>query len=259
MLEIRTSALADRAATGWADAVQRLAAATPQGRRAERGRAGAIVTRAGAATLNAAYDMGTEPDLAALDEMATEVGRLGVPWAIIVRAAAADVVAGLAERHGLAVRTEMPLMVCAAEDAVLGAGESAEGNQAIRAVGSEFSDVYTRTLAAGFEAPEEAFGPAMRGGVLDAAGFTGYLAEVDGQPVATGFGVLGDGLIGVFNIGVVPAARGAGLGRAMTTRALVDGFAAGATVAYLHPSEAGWALYQSMGFRAVETWVHFTG
>lgn len=81
---------------------------------------------------------------------------------------------------------------------------------------------------------------------------------MSGVPVATGLGVLGDAVIGVYNIAVVPAARGGGLGRAMTARVLADGFAAGADVAYLNPSAAGRPLYESMGFRVVATWTTFS-
>jgi ribosomal protein S18 acetylase RimI-like enzyme len=62
----------------------------------------------------------------------------------------------------------------------------------------------------------------------------------------------------VFNIAVTPQARSRGLGRAMTARVMADGFAAGADTAYLHPSEAARPLYESMGFRVVQTWTTFT-
>jgi ribosomal protein S18 acetylase RimI-like enzyme len=65
-------------------------------------------------------------------------------------------------------------------------------------------------------------------------------------------------MVGVYNLAVVPRARGYGLGRAMTERVMEDGFAAGAETAYLHSSAAGRPLYESMGFRLVQTWTTFT-
>lgn len=64
-------------------------------------------------------------------------------------------------------------------------------------------------------------------------------------------------MIGVFNIAVVPSARGRGLGRALTEAALRDGVAAGADAAYLHASPMGRPLYEAMGFSLVETWTLF--
>jgi ribosomal protein S18 acetylase RimI-like enzyme len=243
--------LPDRIAAGWADAVGRLAEVTPQGRRAGRGTAGAVITRTPAAALNVAYDMSREPDLTALDEMAAVVARHQMPWSIVVRGEAADAVAGLAAQHGLAARSPLPVMACAATGAVLDRAE----DSAIRVAGSGHSHLYTRVLNAGFGAD---FGGLMQGGVLDAPGFTGYLANVRGRAVGTGLGVLSGELIGVFNIGVLATERGRGLGRALTARALADGFAAGATAAYLHPSPDGWKMYESMGFQVVDTWAAFT-
>jgi len=246
----------DRLAGAWAGAVQQLAQATPKGWRAERNGAGAVVTRAAAASLNVAYSIDQEPDLEALDEMAREVSVLGVPWSIIVRAGAADAASGLAATYGLTARAGMPLMVCSAAHAVLAA--DAEPLSLVRPVGSDRSDAYTEALTAGFQAPPGTFGSLMGGGVLDLPGWTGYLAEIDGRPVATGLGVCGPDVVGVFNVAVDPSVRGRGLGRAVTARVLADGFRTGAAEAYLHPSAAARPLYESMGFRVVETWTEFT-
>ncbi|MET7397547.1 GNAT family N-acetyltransferase [Dactylosporangium sp. NPDC005572] len=246
----------DRAAAAWLDAMQRLCGVTPKGRYGERGDARAMVTHATIASLNAALSTTLDPDVESLDEMAAEVGRFGLPWSIIVRGEASDAVAGLAASHGLTRHGAMPFMTCTVGDAVLGAVE--ERRTPIRAVGSTESDRYTDALVAGFGVPAGAFGSLMGGRVLDTPAFTGYLAEVSGRPVATGLGLQGADAVGVFNISVVPSARSRGLGRAMTARAMADGFAAGADIAYLHASTAGQPLYESMGFRLAETWTTFT-
>jgi ribosomal protein S18 acetylase RimI-like enzyme len=117
-------------------------------------------------------------------------------------------------------------------------------------VNSSGHEVYTRALAAGFEVPERMSGTLMGGGVLDMPETTGYLAGPD----ATGLLVQGSGVCLLLNIAVVPEARGHGLGRAMTARAIPDGFAAGADTAILISSAAGRALYESMGFHL--TWMY---
>jgi ribosomal protein S18 acetylase RimI-like enzyme len=85
-----------------------------------------------------------------------------------------------------------------------------------------------------------------------------YLAREDGQVVAVGFGVFGDRIAGVFNIATVPAYRGRGYGRAITSRIVADGIDRGADLAYLQSSEDGYPLYQSMGFRTVESWTYLS-
>ncbi|MEV6373712.1 GNAT family N-acetyltransferase [Micromonospora musae] len=246
---------ADRMAAAYSDAIEFLCGVTPKGWYAEQGTARAAVTRAGAATLNVAYDTTREPDLSALDKMATEVGRQAERWSIMVREADDDV-AALAARHGLVNRSELPLLACAAAELVFRAGPTQR--EPVRRVGATESDRYTEALTEGFEAPEGTFGPLMGGGVLDADPITGYLAEEKtGKPAGTGLGIVTNGVVGVFNIAVAPSARGRGLGRAITETVLSDGIAAGAEAAYLHSSEMGRPLYESMGFRVVEDWTVF--
>ncbi|MEU4408406.1 GNAT family N-acetyltransferase [Streptosporangium sp. NPDC023963] len=246
---------ADRMAAAYFDAIEFLCGVTPTGWYAERGTARAAVTGAGVATLNAAYDTEPEPDRESLDEMATEVGGRGVPWSIMVRGEAGGEIADLAARHGLAERSDLWLLACATGDVVFRA--DAARRKPVRQVGATESDLYTEALTQGFEAPEGVFGSLMGGGVLDAGPVTGYLAEEYGRPTGTGLGIRGPGVVGVFNIAVVPDARSRGLGRAITETVLLDGVAAGAGEAYLHTSAMGRPLYESMGFRPVEKWTVF--
>ncbi|GIG02896.1 GNAT family N-acetyltransferase [Catellatospora citrea] len=246
----------DMICNAWSHAFYRVCEATPDGWCAKRGEVRAGVTRVPTSSLNVAWSMAPDPDLAALDELATRVSEFGVPWSIIVRGSAGGAVADLAARHGLTTRGERPFMVCPADDAVLRADDSRQA--LIRPVGAQSADSYTAALTTGFEVPDGFFGSLMGGGVLDAPDMTGYLAEEAGELVATGFGIRGGGGLAVFNIAVVPPVRGRGLGRAMTARVVADGFAAGAEAAYLNPSAAAQPLYESMGFRVVESWAVFT-
>ncbi|MFC6083838.1 GNAT family N-acetyltransferase [Sphaerisporangium aureirubrum] len=247
--------IADRMAAAYFEAFEFLCGVTPKGWYAERGTARAAMTRAGLAILNAVYDTAREPDLGALDEVAAEAGRQGVPWSIMVRGEVSDEVAGLAARHGLVERGDLPFLVCAADDLVFRAG--AGERKAVRRVGADESDLYTEALTRGFEVHEDMLDSLMGGGVLDAGPITGYLAEESGRAAGTGLGIRVPGAVGVFNIAVLPAARGRGLGRAVTEAVLRDGVAAGAGAAFLHASAMGLPLYESMGFRVVETWTVF--
>ncbi|ASW55662.1 GNAT family N-acetyltransferase [Plantactinospora sp. KBS50] len=247
---------AGRMTAAYFDAFGAVCRVTPAGWYAERGTARAMVTGADVPLLNLAHDTALEPDLGCLEAMATEVGRRAAHWSVIVRSEAGDAVTDLAAGHGLVRRGGLPLLACAAGDVVFRAGAT-PGTRVRRADAAE-SDRYTEILAQGFETPAGVFGSLMGGRVLDADPMTGYLAETSGQPTGTGFGVLGPGVLGVFNIAVVPSARGRGLGRAITETVLRDGFAAGAEAAYLLPSAVGRGLYESMGFRLAANLTMFT-
>ena len=247
---------ADRIAAAWLDANTRLVHATPKGWYAEQGDAVGLVSQCLLGSLNVAASIAARPDLASLDAIATAVAGFAVPWSILVRAEASEATAELAARHGLTARSDIPIMACAAGDALLRADESQL--RSIRRVGSASSDAYTTALAEGFEVPASRFGSLMEGSVLDAPGFTGYLTAASGRPDATGLGIDGPGVIGVYNIAVAPHARRRGIGRAMTARVIEDGFAADADTAYLLASAAGRPLYESMGFQHIENWSMFT-
>ncbi|MEU7841485.1 GNAT family N-acetyltransferase [Micromonospora sp. NPDC049114] len=247
--------IADRMAAAYDDAIEDLCGATPKGWYAKRGTARAAVTHAGAPTLNVAYDLSREPDLDSLDTMATEVARQIETWSIMVREDADGAVADLAGRHGLSERSELPLLACTAGELVYRADEAQR--ERVRRVGAADSDRYTDVLTRGFDAPDGLFGSLMGGAVLDAERIDGYLYEEAGETLGTGLGMRTRGVVGVFNIAVVPGARGRGLGRAITETVLRDGVATGADAAYLQSSALGRPLYESMGFRLLENWTAF--
>ncbi|MFD6681657.1 MULTISPECIES: GNAT family N-acetyltransferase [Micromonospora] len=250
------STTADRLARAYSDAIGTLCRVTPKGWYAERGTARAGVTRTGVASLNGVFDLTTDPDLGSLDELATEVARQVPYWSIIVRGEPSAGITDLGARHGLTERSALPLMACATDAIEFRTGSTQQ--TLVRRVGAAESDTYTDAFAESFEAPVGAFGSLMGGAVLDTDGVTGYLAEESGRPVGTALGMRAPGVIGVFNIGVVPSARGRGLGRALTEAVLRDGIAAGADIAYLHSSPMGRPLYESMGFTLVQNWTMLT-
>ncbi|MET7670550.1 GNAT family N-acetyltransferase [Micromonospora luteifusca] len=249
------STTADRLATAYFDAIEALGRVTPKGWYAERSTARAMITDAGVASLNGVYDLTTDPDLGSLDELATEVARQVPHWSIIVRGEASAALVDLAARHGLRERHALPFLGCATDDIVFRPGSTQR--TLVRRVGAAENERYTDAFAESFEAPEGAFGSLMGGAVLDTDGITGYLAEESGHSVGTALGMRAPSVIGVFNIGVVPSARGRGLGRMLTETVLRDGIAAGGDAAYLQASPMGRPLYESMGFVLVETWTMF--
>jgi len=77
-----------------------------------------------------------------------------------------------------------------------------------------------------------------------------------GAALAAGFGVFLEGTCGLYNIATAPGYRSRGYGRAVSSRIMADGIGRGAELAYLQSTPDGYPLYQSMGFRTVETWTY---
>jgi GNAT superfamily N-acetyltransferase len=82
-----------------------------------------------------------------------------------------------------------------------------------------------------------------------AKAYTGY---ADGRPVTSGFSIRSGDTLGIFTIATEPDARGRGFGAAMTGRLIVDGAAAGCTIAALQASVMGRPIYERLGFRLVQ-------
>lgn len=113
---------------------------------------------------------------------------------------------------------------------------------------------YNDTMTAGFG------GAWARGAILDSRallevpGLTHYLGLLDGEPVATAMRFTSHRIAGVYNVSAIPAARGRGIGAAMTWRAALDGRAEGCVASALQASAMGFSIYQRMGYRQFTTY-----
>lgn len=252
-----TDSRTDRAARAWIRSMALFAETQPGGYYRE-GTAGTseLVTGAPMPLLNGVIGIAADPDPGEIAEFAASARLAAVAWSIQVRGErVADRIAATAAAHGLGRETHLPFMLkdLDADDA----REAADGVK-VRHVSSVDSDLYRTTMAAGYEGPDPLFTVFARPSVLDHPTMRAYVAEVDGTPVATSFGVLVDDLVGVFNIGVPPEFRRRGYGRAATAAVLRDAYALGARTAFLHASPLGVPLYEAMGFGHAETWSLFT-
>jgi N-acetylglutamate synthase len=85
-----------------------------------------------------------------------------------------------------------------------------------------------------------------------------FLTLRDGKvPVGFGLAVYERGMVGLFDIVVVPQARGQGLGRELTKTLMAWGRNAGAKRAYLNVrrvNDIALSLYASLGFKSVYTY-----
>jgi hypothetical protein len=78
-----------------------------------------------------------------------------------------------------------------------------------------------------------------------------YVGWLEDRPVTTAMGWTANGATGIFQVATAPVHRRRGYGGAVTSRAVLDGFAAGADLAWLQSSRSGERLYRNLGFRQV--------
>jgi ribosomal protein S18 acetylase RimI-like enzyme len=118
----------------------------------------------------------------------------------------------------------------------------------------EPAEAYVHCEVAGpaFGAPPDLFAQLVTPAVLALPAVRTYIGEVDGETVVTGIGVTLGEAVGIFNVATPPEHRRHGYGTAITARALADGLAAGASFGWLQSSEAGYGVYEAMGFETVE-------
>ena len=166
------------------------------------------------------------------------------------RGSVSDLPAAAAEL-GLTQRQQVVGMVAAPSDI----GKAPETAVSVRRI--ERAEDLPLTLdvaAAGFGAPGEAVAVLYTPRLLSAPGIAFYLAEVDGEPVATGVGCILDGLVGVYSVATPPEHRRRGYGSAVVAQIVADGFDTGAQLAYLQASAMGASVYAKLGFRRVLVW-----
>jgi ribosomal protein S18 acetylase RimI-like enzyme len=78
-----------------------------------------------------------------------------------------------------------------------------------------------------------------------------FVGRLDGQPVATVSLLTAGGAAGIYNVATIEAARGRGIGAAMTAAAIHRGAGRGFRVATLQASTMGRRVYERLGFRFV--------
>ena len=154
---------------------------------------------------------------------------------------------------GLAVSDRLPVLVSSAttEDlraALLGRAGSAQIRPATDAV--EFATAYG-TAFDDLALARALVDPAH----LGRPDWVHLVATVDGELCGSAMVRIAHGTACVSAVGVSPAARGRGLGAALTFAAAVAGRDAGADLVWLHAAHSALGLYEHLGFERVDTHV----
>lgn len=122
----------------------------------------------------------------------------------------------------------------------------------LHVVGPECHAATARVMTEGFGFPAELAGPIVEMmAPFDAAHLLTVLATVDGRPVACGTAWLTGRTAGLYNITTLEAARGRGIGYAVTATLLEMARDRGCTEAILHATELGRPVYERLGFEEV--------
>jgi hypothetical protein len=176
-------------------------------------------------------------------------GRGFAVWARAGVAADRELISA-AEAAGLKSAYEMPEMTLSERAAELPLGE---GTELRRLKSAEEAVEYWRIAAAAYESigfPPEVFGfyEGLESLVVPGGSAAAFLALLDGAPVSIAMTIVNHGVAGVYWVGSLAAARGKGLGRAVTAAATNAGFDLGADVASLQASPMGEPIYRAMGY-----------
>lgn len=198
----------------------------------------------------------SHPDIAEAANLAGELAGLELPWSVKVRGEASAEVSAFAAEHGLTNTIRLPLLALT-DEVTLPAPQLPEG-AVVRTVSGTDPRGYADALARGFEMPAEVAAALAAPTLLDGPGMTAYVVERNGATVATGYNVVAGDWVGLFNGSVPPEHRGNGYYRALVLTRLHDARAAGVKLAFTQNSPMSRPLYESLGFRHVETWTYLT-
>jgi GNAT superfamily N-acetyltransferase len=112
-------------------------------------------------------------------------------------------------------------------------------------------EAFARTFCAAFDIPDwagRAWVDATRAMGFAEAPWTIYLGVLNGEPVATNILTVGGGVAGVLGVGTLEAARGRGIGAAITLAAFREARELGYRYGVLFSTELGLPVYRRIGF-----------
>jgi GNAT superfamily N-acetyltransferase len=182
-----------------------------------------------------------------LAEAMARVDALGLPVVALMAPGATAALAPAAERLGLDGAGTMPLMVLRASTHFnLGRAcriEPALDVATVRASGD--------LVAAAFELPRGAVARTLDASLTPTAGFATFVAYSEATPMSSVAVTRTGSTAGIWCMATPPEHQGKGMGRGLLTRVLDRLRREGVERFYLHATDAGRPLYESIGFETI--------
>jgi N-acetylglutamate synthase len=204
-------------------------------------------------TMNGVLTTRTSVSARDVDELLDDPALQSIIHCVQIRPGCSRGLTDLVATRGMHEDESIPLMALASATRELENAARLDG-LAIRTIDPAEARAHATIAADAFEVPVEVFDSFATPEVLGLAGFRTYVGLVDGVPVTTAIGVRGGDYVGIFDVATPAAYRGHGYGAAVTARATLDGFASGASFAFLQSSDMGYGVYERLGFKNLETW-----
>lgn len=245
---------ADEASLALGDMLGALALTCPGGWAERRDGASASACRTVAAPMNRVIAESPAADVA---DVAALVARLegDLPYVLESRPGA-DALEDWCRGRGMTPTPGVPLMTCSATAVTLPPYDDAAVLRSL--TGSQLSE-HVDVASVGYGMPRDWLAALDASTLLDQGFGAGLVADVDGEPAATGISIVSGDWVGAFIIGTVPAYRRRGLGAALTAKLVVDAVGRnGVGRAVLQSSVMGKGVYEALGFATVEPWTRWT-
>ncbi|MEA2407493.1 MAG: N-acetylglutamate synthase [Thermoleophilaceae bacterium] len=201
--------------------------------------------------LNGVWSARRDPDPAELERLLSELSARGLPHMLQLRPESEPDALAVPERLGLVPADDVPMMRLD-DPALLDRAASGAPELDVRRIRADEGALHTRTVAAGFGEDADHFARLLPEPLLALDGVRTYVGEVDGAIVTTALGTSYRDYVGIFNVATPPDHRRRGYGAAITARVVLDGLTAGSSWAWLQSSEAGYRVYEALGFKTVE-------
>jgi ribosomal protein S18 acetylase RimI-like enzyme len=212
---------------------------------------GAVLALSGEPVADLNYmAVGAGPDPAArLREYAALVHARQLPVLVMLSAPVAAALVPVAQELGLTHAGSVPLMT---HD---GQGMGRPDRQVSVTQVESVADLRTATsvMARAFSLPEDAVQRAWGPALLDAPGVAIFLAYREDLPVSAVATVRHGTVVGIWCMATIPEHQRRGTGRSLLAQVMAQHQAAGARLFYLVATEAGYPLYERLGFRTVES------
>ena len=217
------------------------------------GEASLLITGVRVPTLNGVLTLRPSATVADVTRLLDIVAATGLPHSLQLRPGCSDELVELALGRGLVEDEALPLMAMERDlERVREAAHHPE--MTIRLLEPDECGIHVAISAEAFQSPPESFERLITPAVMRVPGHRAYVGTVAGEAVTTAVGsTLGD-YVGIFDVGTPERYRGRGYGAAVTARAVLDGYEAGASLAYLQSSAMGLKVYERIGFSTLEVW-----